>query len=127
MSQLHWRGAMKNRPFHERLVFALNGLAAAWRRENSIRTQAAVAALAVAALVVLRPPIVWWAVVTLTIAFVLAIELMNSAFEGLVDHLHPDRHPEIRTIKDMAAGGVLLASVGALATAGLLLLAALWR
>jgi undecaprenol kinase len=114
---------MKNRPFHERLRFALAGLVAAWRRENSFRTQVMLAALAVIGLALLRPPLVWWAIVAVTIGLVLSIELMNSAFEALVDHLHPDRHPEIRVTKDMAAGSVLIASVIALAIGGLVLLA----
>jgi undecaprenol kinase len=117
---------MKNRSFAERLMFALNGLGAAWQRERSFRTQTALAALAVAVLVVLRPAIVWWAIVVLTISCVLATELMNSAFEALVDHIHPKRHAEIRIIKDIAAGGVLLASAGALLIGILLLFATLW-
>jgi diacylglycerol kinase len=116
---------MKNRPFNERLAFALRGIAAAWRRENSFRTQVVLGALAIIALACLRPPIVWWAIVCLSIGFVLAAELMNTAFEALVDHLHPDRHPEIGIIKDIAAGGVLLASMGALAVGALVLLASL--
>lgn len=104
---------MKNRPFQERLMFALNGLAAAWRRESSFRTQTRLAVLAGIVLVFLRPLLVWWAMIALTVSFVLATELMNSALEALVDQLHPERHPEIRVIKDMAAGGVLLASIGA--------------
>ena len=117
---------MKNRPFQERLKFAIDGLAAAWRRESSFRTQTAVAALAVVALIVLRPPPVWWAIIGLTICFVLTLELLNSAFEALIDHLHPDRHPEVRVIKDMAAGAVLLASFGALVIGVLMLAATLW-
>lgn len=117
---------MKNRSFRERLTFALNGLSAAWRRESSFRTQAALAIMAAVALAVLRPPGVWWAIVALTVSFVLATELMNSAFEALVDHLHPELHPEIRVIKDMAAGGVLLASVGALLIGFLLATTMTW-
>jgi undecaprenol kinase len=117
---------MKNRSFPERLMFALNGLGAAWQREKSFRTQTALAVLAFAVLVVLRPSIVWWAIITLTISFVLVSELMNSAFEALVDHLHPERHSEIGIIKDIAAGGVLLASAGALLIGILLLFATLW-
>lgn len=118
---------MKNRPFRERLTFALDGLRVAWHRESSFRTQLVLASGAAAALVLFRPPIIWWAVVALTIGAVLAVELMNSAFEALVDHLHPDRHPEIRIIKDMAAGGVLLVSLGALVVGGLLILFEWWR
>jgi undecaprenol kinase len=117
---------VKNRPFRERLMFALNGLGVGWRRESSIRTQTALALLAVIVLIVLRPPLVWWAIVALIISSVLAAELMNSAFEALVDHLHPERHPEIRVIKDVASGAVLLTSIGALVVGFLLLCATLW-
>jgi undecaprenol kinase len=117
---------MKNRLFQERLTFALNGLRVAWRRESSFRTQVVLATGAAMALLLFRPSIVWWAVVALTIGAVLAVELMNSTFEALVDHLHPDQHPEIRVIKDMAAGGVLLVSLGALVVGSLLILSVLW-
>jgi diacylglycerol kinase len=43
--------------------------------------------------------------------------------EALVDHLHPETHPEIRVVKDMAAASVLLVSIGALVI-GLLFLSA---
>jgi undecaprenol kinase len=118
--------SVKNRPFRERLMFALNGLGVGWRRESSIRTQTALALFAVIVLIVLRPPLVWWAIIALMISFVLAAELMNSAFEALVDHLHPERHPEIRVIKDVASGAVLLTSIGGLVVGFLLLCATLW-
>ena len=37
---------------------------------------------------------------------------MNSALERLIDHVHPEIHPEIGFVKDMAAGAVLVISVG---------------
>jgi undecaprenol kinase len=118
---------MKNRSFNKRLMFALNGLGAAWRRESSFRIQTGLAACAVVFLVVLRPPLVWWAVVAIAVALVLALELVNSAFEALVDHLHPAIHPEIRIIKDMAAGGVLLTAAGAVVVGLLLLASRYWN
>ena len=118
---------MKNRSFNERFVFAVNGLGAAWQRESSFRVQTVFAACAVAVLVLLRPSLVWWAVVAITVALVLAIELVNSAFEALVDHLHPDIHPEIRIIKDMVAGSVLLSAIGAVLVGLLLLASQFWK
>lgn len=104
---------MKNRPFAQRLSFALAGIATAFRRERSLRTQSAVAVLALVVLALFRAPAVWWAVVVLAVVAVLAAELFNSALEALADHLHPDRHPEIGAMKDMAAGAVLVVSLGA--------------
>jgi undecaprenol kinase len=112
---------VKNQSFIRRLGFALGGLAAAVRTESSFRTHL-VATVAVAiGLLWLRPAPLWWALVALAVALVLAAELANTAVERLADRLHPDRHPEIKLVKDCMAGAVLVASLGALAVAGALL------
>jgi undecaprenol kinase len=105
----------KNQSFLRRLGFALAGLAHALRAERSLRTQAVAFVLVVAALLGLRPGALWWAAVMLASAGVLAAELLNTALEALVDHLHPEQHPRIRIIKDCAAAAVLIASLGAVA------------
>jgi len=112
---------MKNRPFHARLRFALAGIAAGWRRERSLRTHVVFAALAAAALLVLRPGALWCALVALVAGLVIALELVNAAIEGIVDLLHPAVHPEIKAIKDMAAGAVLVMSIAALLVAAALI------
>lgn len=108
---------MKNRNFFERLGFAIAGLIAAFRRERSFRTHLIFAMLAALALVILRPAPVWWALVAVVVALVLAMELVNSAIEAVIDLLHPERHEEIRAAKDMVAGAVLLISLAALVVA----------
>jgi undecaprenol kinase len=108
---------MKNRTLRERIGFAAAGLREGWHRERSLRTHCIFAGLALAALLVLRPAPIWWAVFGLVIALVIAFELLNSALEGLIDLLHPAIHPEIKVIKDMAAGAVLALSAAALVVA----------
>lgn len=108
---------MKNRPFPQRLGFAVGGLRECWRTEANFRIQLALGCAAFLALLLVRPAPVWWALVGLVSTLVLALEAINSAFERLIDHLHPEIHPEIRCIKDLAAGGVLLISIGALIVA----------
>lgn len=108
---------MKNRPFRERLGFAVAGLRAGWRREHSLRTHVGFGALALGALLVLRPAPLWWALVAVVIALVIALELVNAAIEGVLDLLHPGLHPEVKAIKDMVAGAVLTISVAALVVA----------
>jgi undecaprenol kinase len=116
---------VKNRSLLQRVGFALAGLRQGWRRERSLRTQFAIGLLVVAALVVLRPAAIWWALVGLAIAVVLAAEFFNSALEALLDHVHPDSHPEIQVVKDMAAAGVLVIACAAIVVA-VSMLAALW-
>jgi undecaprenol kinase len=116
---------VKNRPLRDRLGFAVAGLKFGWVRERSFRTQGFAALLALAALVGLRPKPIWWAVVALVTAAVLALELVNSALEGIIDLLHPGIHPEIKIVKDMLAGAVLIISLSALVVAGALVVSLL--
>jgi undecaprenol kinase len=113
---------MKNRPFLQRLWFALAGIGHALRAENSFRTHTIAAGTALAALAWLRPAPVWWALVALTIVVVLAAELFNTALEQLADRLHPEQHPQIRVAKDCGAAAVLVLSIGAVVVAIALLL-----
>jgi undecaprenol kinase len=106
---------MKNKPFFQRLKFALNGIKGAWQTESSFRAQIGLGAATLFLMVFLRPAPVWWALIILTMAGVLAAELINTALEHVVDRLHPKKHPMIAKAKDCAAGAVLvlsLASVG---------------
>lgn len=112
---------MKNRPFHQRLRFAVAGIREGWRRERSFRTHVMFGGLAAVALLVLRPSPIWWAIIALVVALVWAAELVNSALEALVDHLHPGEHDEIRVVKDMAAAAVLILSIASLVIASAML------
>lgn len=55
-----------------------------------------------------------WLIIILCIGFVLAAESMNSAIEMLVDLISPQMNEKAGRIKDLAAGGVLVAAFTAL-------------
>jgi diacylglycerol kinase (ATP) len=40
-------------------------------------------------------------------------ELINTAIETLADHIHPERHDAIQTVKNIAAAAVLISSITA--------------
>jgi len=109
--------AHKNQSFPRRLRFALSGLAHGLRAESSLKIQAAVFVVTVIAMLLLRPGPLWWGLVMLASAAVVAAELFNTAIEHLADHLHPQMHAQIRIVKDCAAAAVLVAVLGALAVA----------
>src|SRR3712207_1202949 len=102
---------MKNQSLLYRLGFALAGPKWTWHTEHSFKTHVVAAVAVIGVLVWLEPAPFWWAVAALTIGFVLAAEVFNTAIEVLADHLHPEQHPAIRAVKDCAAGAVLVASV----------------
>lgn len=107
----------KNLSFVKRLGFAMTGLCHALRGERSLQTQLGMLVVVVLALIYLRPPAVWWALVSVCAAAVFAAELFNTAIEHLADHVQPDLHPQIRIVKDCAAAAVLCASLGAVGVA----------
>jgi undecaprenol kinase len=115
----------KNRGLRARLGFAAAGIGVVARREKSFRTQLRLALAAGAAAAWLRPPLVWIALLIVCAMVVLALEAVNGALEYLIDHVHPGRAEEIGRAKDAAAGAVLIASLGAAAVGGLMLLAVL--
>lgn len=54
-----------------------------------------------------------WCIVILCFGLVLMAEAFNTAIERLVDLVSPDFHPLAGTIKDVAAGAVLLGAIAA--------------
>jgi diacylglycerol kinase len=108
---------MKNQSFARRFAFALAGLRTAWRTESSFKIHVVAAIAATIALIYWRAPPSWWAAFALAIGAVMAAELINTSLEHLADHLHPEQHPQIKIVKDCAAGAVLVASAAALGVA----------
>ncbi len=113
----------KNHRFLRRIGYAWKGVRAAWKTEASFRTQGWSALAALGFLLTTRPPPIWWAIVTVISAAILAAELFNTALEALMDVVHPQLHPLIGKAKDCASGAVLVLSVGAL----LVFAAILWE
>nr|WP_321222534.1 diacylglycerol kinase family protein [uncultured Psychroserpens sp.] len=47
------------------------------------------------------------------IALVMSLEGVNTAIESIADFIHPEKHDAIGKIKDIAAGAVFIAAIGA--------------
>jgi len=113
---------MKNKPFLERAGFALKGFVIALKQENSFRFHLLATISVFGLLVVLQPALVWWALVVAMVSMVLMAELFNSALENVCDYVQPEMHAAIGKIKDLAAAAVLMASIGSLLVAILLVI-----
>jgi len=92
---------------------AARGLATAFRTERSFRFQVFAACVLLVAISIL--PLAAWerALLVLVATLVLVLELVNSSLERLVDLAKPRLHAYAGEIKDVMAGGVLVASLGA--------------
>ena len=100
--------------------YALNGLKIAWREEFSFRVQVAATALVLVLGWFFRISETEWLFVILSIGFVLAAEVFNTALEELCDKFKSDLDPHIAKIKDLSAAAVLIASLVALIVGGII-------
>jgi len=57
-----------------------------------------------------------WIIQTLVVAIIMALEGVNTAIEAIADFIHPEHHPKIGVIKDLAAGAVFIFAVAAVIT-----------
>lgn len=73
------------------------------------------------ALLILRVSALEFILIAISVSFVLFAELMNTAIEVVVDMVSPEFHPLAKVAKDVAAGAVLVAAIGAVVM-GLLVL-----
>lgn len=102
--------------------YAFRGIKTAFKNEKTFRVQVSLAVLAIAGGCFFNISSVEWLVILITIALVLSLELVNTQVERLIDHLHPENHPEIGIIKDVMAAAVLISSIIALVIAAVVFL-----
>lgn len=99
--------------------FALRGIRflVTSQRNAWIHTAATVAVVATGLMVGLSASL--WAWIVVAIGSVWTAEALNTAFEFLADVASPNFHPLTEKAKDVAAGAVLLAAIGAVVIGGL--------
>jgi diacylglycerol kinase len=112
---------MRARNIFESFRFAIAGLWYALRTQRNTRVHLTIAAAAIAVGLWVRLSTAEWAILTLTIGFVLVSEMINTVAETLIDMISPGFHPLAKVIKDVTAGAVLIGAIVS-AIVGLLLL-----
>jgi undecaprenol kinase len=90
---------------------ALHGLFAFVQHDRAVQFHLLSALLMILAGFIACLSVGAWTALLLAIGGVLGTEMTNSAIEALADRLHPEHHPAIRKVKDMAAAGVLVWAV----------------
>lgn len=94
--------------------YALAGLRYAWRHEQNFRLQVMVALVVIILIAVLQPALRDTLLLILLIAFVLTLELVNTALEKVTDLLQPRIHHYAEVMKDLLAAAVFVSSLTAL-------------
>jgi diacylglycerol kinase (ATP) len=111
----------KNKPFslQERIKsisYALNGIKSFFKEEHNARVHLTATIIAVIFCFLFSVSKTEIIALTISIAFVWAAELFNTAVEKMMDFVSTERHTSIKNIKDLAAGAVLVAAISAVIT-----------
>ena len=93
--------------------FAGQGIVDLFRYENNAKVHLVIAGLVVAAGFWLRLSRTEWAIILTQIGLVWAAEAINTALEKLCDFVSPGLHPQIKAIKDLSSGAVLILAITA--------------
>ena len=101
----------------KRFRYAINGLISAFRTEVNMRVHIIAAVLICIAGFYFNLTSVEWVVIVLCIVLVISFELINTAIEELCNLVHPEQHPIIKKVKDIAAAAVLIAAIGSVVAA----------
>lgn len=91
------------------------------REEHNSWIHLAIVLVLIPVCILLRLSLIEWALISICIGLVLALELINSAIERLADKISAKHDAEIGKIKDIAAGSVLIGAIAA-AVVGLVIL-----
>jgi diacylglycerol kinase (ATP) len=95
--------------------FAGQGIIDLFRFENNAKVHLLLAGIVVVAGFYLQLNSTEWAIILTQIGLVWAAEAFNTAIEKLCDFVSPDRHPQIKAIKDLSSGAVFILAITAVA------------
>ena len=110
----------KKPPIKKSFGYAFEGIFTCIRKERNMKIHCVMAVFVVAAGVILGLSPVEWCICLGLFGLVMALELVNTAVEAVVDLVTGEYHPLAKIAKDTAAGAVLIAAIMA-AAAGLII------
>ena len=97
---------------------AFRGIGILLQTQQNARIHAVATVLVLGAGAIFRISTVEWALTVLAILCVWVAEAINTSIEFLVDLASPEHHPLAGKAKDVAAGAVLVAAIGAAMVGG---------
>ena len=101
-------------------IHAAGGIGHAFRKEANFRVHVLAMALVGTLGVALQISAMEWLFVAGCCMLVLSMELVNTAIENVCNLVSEEYHPLIKTIKDVAAGAVLVSAIGSCVSGGII-------
>lgn len=107
--------------------YAWNGLLETIKTERNFRIHLFIAILVIISGFIFNVSKLEWLILITIIIMVMVAEMVNTAIERMIDYVKPDKHPEAKVIKDVAAGAVLLTAIGSIVIGLIIFVPYLWR
>jgi diacylglycerol kinase (ATP) len=101
----------KKPPLRKTFGYAFEGILIGIRKERNMRIHTAAMILVVFFGTVLGLSATEWCICLVLFGLVMALELVNTAVEAVVDLVTEERKPLAKIAKDTAAGAVLIAAI----------------
>jgi len=102
--------------------FAFEGISTEFKKGRNFRIQIFLGLTALISAFILKFSPIEWAILVITIASVLILELINTSLESMVNIVSPEIRPEAKIAKDVAAASVFIASIASVIIGALLFL-----
>jgi len=127
MTEKEFQKIKKNKSWHLTFKHACEGCAYAFSTQRNFKVHLFFSALAIVLAIWLKLTFFRFSVLVFAIIFGFTIEMVNTAFEKTVDLVTEKFNPKAKVAKDIAAGAMLVASIGLFIIGALTLLPPLWQ
>jgi diacylglycerol kinase len=105
----------------ESFGYAFSGLWYTLKTQRNAQIHFCIAIAILILVLVFKLTLTEWAILSLTTGFVVATEMLNTVAETAMDYATTDFNPQVKIVKDVAAGAVLVSAITAFIV-GLLIL-----
>lgn len=101
----------RKEPIYKSFGYAFEGIFTCIRKERNMKIHCVFAILVIIAGVIFGLSLTEWCICLTLFGLVMALELVNTAVEAVVDLVTEERKPLAKIAKDTAAGAVLIAAI----------------
>ena len=93
--------------------YAIEGFVSSFKTERNMKIHIMAMIIVIALGIFMKLNKIEWCIITIAIVMVISAEPFNTAIETVVDMVSPQKNPQAKLVKDIAAAAVLVLAIGA--------------
>ena len=87
--------------------YAIEGFVSSFKTERNMKIHIMAMIIVIALGIFMKLNKIEWCIITIAIVMVISAELFNTAIETVVDMVSPQKNPQAKLVKDIAAAAVI--------------------